>query len=346
MRSRLVFAILALALAGTNAAAGPNIKAVEVYGAARLTGEQIDAKLGAEIAAFVEREAAGDEEAYTKLQPALVEKIRAMGDFAYVQISAITYYSEDRPVYVTIDVVETSDKASRLDFLPKPTGASPADPGGLVALWKEYEATAIRLLGENKLDYDFRSSPCPVLHCLMGFEHPELKRFEAPLRAGVAKHREQLVKILREDANFQNRGIAAYLLGHTEQPGPMVAALLPSLRDPSSYVRNNAMRVLGFAVQRHKGVEIPLAPILKAIEYPDTTDRNKALYVLDGIAADRRHRDAIVRQAGPTLVRLLRLRQPNNHDPAYEVLKKISGQTFGDRDYAAWERWLAGARRG
>ena len=28
-------------------------------------------------------------------------------------------------------------------------------------------------------------------------------------------------------------------------------------------------------------------------------------------------------------------------DPAYEILKRVSGEAFGERDYAAWERWAA-----
>ena len=37
---------------------------------------------------------------------------------------------------------------------------------------------------------------------------------------------------------------------------------------------------------------------------------------------------------------MLRLGQPNNHDYAYRILKAISGQQFGERDYQAWETWL------
>ena len=37
---------------------------------------------------------------------------------------------------------------------------------------------------------------------------------------------------------------------------------------------------------------------------------------------------------------MLRLEQPNNHDQAYDVLKAISGQGYGERDYDAWAAWL------
>jgi hypothetical protein len=35
--------------------------------------------------------------------------------------------------------------------------------------------------------------------------------------------------------------------------------------------------------------------------------------------------------------------QPNNHDFAYSILKAISGHGYGERDYAVWEKWFAGA---
>ena len=41
-----------------------------------------------------------------------------------------------------------------------------------------------------------------------------------------------------------------------------------------------------------------------------------------------------------TLLAMLRLQQPNNHDFAYLILKAISGQSYGERDYSAWEAWL------
>ncbi len=52
----------------------------------------------------------------------------------------------------------------------------------------------------------------------------------------------------------------------------------------------------------------------------------------------------VATRAGATLLAMLRLQQPNNHDFAYSILKRISGQSFGERDYAAWEAWLSTVR--
>jgi hypothetical protein len=84
--------------------------------------------------------------------------------------------------------------------------------------------------------------------------------------------------------------------------------------------------------------------VIRNIDAPTTTSRNKALHLLVELAQRPEHHARIARDAGPTLLRLLRLIQPNNHEPAWQVLKEISGESFGDRDYASWERWLAGRR--
>jgi hypothetical protein len=49
----------------------------------------------------------------------------------------------------------------------------------------------------------------------------------------------------------------------------------------------------------------------------------------------------VIKQAGPTLIKLLELEQPNNHDFVYSILKQVSGKDLGERDIAAWQRWLA-----
>jgi hypothetical protein len=125
-------------------------------------------------------------------------------------------------------------------------------------------------------------------------------------------------------------------------PDTVVAALVDAMRDPGALVRNNATRVLMMAVQFDADLDVPLGPVIRNIDAPTTTSRNKALYLLLGLARRPEHHQRIAREAGPALLRLLRLIQPNNHDPAWQVLKEISGESFGDRDYAAWERWLEG----
>jgi hypothetical protein len=104
------------------------------------------------------------------------------------------------------------------------------------------------------------------------------------------------------------------------------------------------MRVLMQMAQTHPELEFPVRDLVAAFDFPSSSDRNKAGYTLAALAAQPRYRDAIRTGAVPIALRVLRLAQPNNHDPAYEILMQVSGETFGERDYAAWERWAAEPR--
>lgn len=90
-----------------------------------------------------------------------------------------------------------------------------------------------------------------------------------------------------------------------------------------------------------KDVAIPIDPFLEALDYPETTDRNKALATQDGLAARPENKPVLLNKAGPRLIKLLRLLQPNNHDFAYSILKKVSSTDFGERSYKDWEAWLS-----
>ncbi len=52
------------------------------------------------------------------------------------------------------------------------------------------------------------------------------------------------------------------------------------------------------------------------------------------------HREIIRREALPTLLQLLRMGPPIIHQPAYEILRELSGVDFGPSDYTAWEGWV------
>ncbi|WP_437757386.1 hypothetical protein [Sorangium sp. So ce1389] len=150
----------------------------------------------------------------------------------------------------------------------------------------------------------------------------------------------------KEDKDPEDRGAAAFLLAHIKDGEKLVSLMLPMLNDPDALVRNNAMRVLMDVAMLHHDVSIPLTPFLKALDGPTTTDRNKAAAVTWGLI-DRPEGTKlyaqVIKEAGPTLLKLLKLEQPNNHDAAYRILKKVSGKDFPERDHAAWEKWLAAA---
>lgn len=268
--------------------------------------------------------------------------IRSRGDFAYVQPSAIQYFEEGGAVmYITLDVVDAADAAERIPFREAPTGQVEGAEE-LIAAWREYETEVMALLSSGTASPPGQDA-CPAYHCLpLAFAQPELEPYQAEFDVGASEQQAVLANILAGDADEEDRGAAAYLLAHTEDPQWIADRMMEAVLDPSSLVRNNAIRVLAHMSNEGVAMTVPLEPVLQAIDFPATTDRNKALALLTGIVEHSDEHDArVADQAGQRLVELLRLQQPNNHDFAWRVLKAISGQDLGERDYEAWAAWLA-----
>ena len=313
----------------------------DIYGTDAITVEAFDHRFGDRARALLPAIQAQDGEAIDSLLQSIGGELRALDDIVWTDLGLI-FQPSDTTAYITFDVVVRADSARRLAYAPKPTGQVP-DPGGLLALWQAYEERFLGTMMQGASPAHATRENCPALHCLGGFGHDTaLARYESAFVERTPDHTQVLLRVLREDADEVDRGAAAYLLAHAGMPDTVVAALVDAMRDPGALVRNNATRVLMMAVQFDADLGVPLGPVIRNIDAPTTTSRNKALYLLLGLARRPEHHQRIAREAGPALLRLLRLIQPNNHDPAWQVLKEISGESFGDRDYAAWERWLEG----
>ena len=320
----------------------PKLVAVDIFGASQAVMDRLINAQGSELRRFGEAMMRDDE---TYDGDAMIDAIRAAGDFVSVEPALIGYFEDaGMKYYLTIDVVERSDAARRLAFSPPPTGEH-ADPEGLIADWQMYEAKVMELTRTGEM------SParvdCPAFHCLGDHRHAAVAPLVERFRERVPHEIDALVEVLREDGRSEQRGAAAYLLAFMSDGHELVRLLIPSLRDESSFVRNSAMRVLADIAFHHPELEIPIEPVLEALDFPATTDRNKAAAIVAGLLErpdGARYQRAVVERAGPTLIAMLRLKQPNNHDFAYEILKRISSKTFGERDYAAWEKWLRSVR--
>jgi hypothetical protein len=305
---------------------------IDVYGSAVLDRDHLLARHGDELVALL-RASEGEEK---QKKDALVAKIRGDGDFAYVDISKITYFGPKRS-FITVDLVDARDRAKRMTFLPEPTGSEHADPDGLIALWDEYQEKFFQLLEAGKID---NQAKCPFWHCL-GFGSPELDKYRERFATSVPAHEAELVEIFTTDKRGPWRGNAAFLLAHLASGPRVVELMLQRVRDSDTLVRNNTMRVLALVAINHTDVEIPLAPVVESLRFPSTLDRNKAVAVLSGLVKRPALRAAIRAEAGAILVELLALKQPNNHDFAYAILKELAGKDLGEHDIAAWEKWLA-----
>lgn len=261
--------------------------------------------------------------------------LRKSGNFVYLGLSPVTYPGGSR-IGFTVDVVDASDK-QRLDaFLPKPT-ATFSDPDHLIASWHSYEKYGFNYFLRTKTAITFNK--CSAFHCVYGFERPELKSYEKKFNEGVPKYKDQLIAILRGDKDEQNRGAAAYLLAHLKDGKEVVDVLSPSINDSSSYVRNNAMRVIAQTSTKVSDANFPVDDVIRALTYPSETDRNKAIYVLEMLTV-KPMLAAYVKQHGcHQVMDQYKTVQPNLHGEAYHILVNISGKHYPVNDYQAWENW-------
>src|SRR5262245_13916191 len=74
---------------------GTLIKSIDVYGTRQISLAQIREKYESDIRKLIEAGENQDWELSEKLRKALTENIRRMGDFAYVEVSDVKYFSED-----------------------------------------------------------------------------------------------------------------------------------------------------------------------------------------------------------------------------------------------------------
>ncbi len=258
---------------------------------------------------------------------------------AYFEISVTLGFGPPLKANVTLDVVEKLDEARRMPFRDAPTEQLD-DPGGVLALWGEYEGKmfALALAGAPM---QVNEHNCPALHCIAPFDLPELAPYLEPLNDGARDQADALYALVANSADARQRATALFVLAHTNDAQRLAPVLGRAIYDPNGGVRNNAMRVLMFLAQRHADVDFPIHDLIVALDFPSSSDRNKAAYTVAGLAGQPKYREVIRADAVPVLLRMLELEQPNNHDPAYQILTQVSGETFGERDYAAWERWAA-----
>lgn len=268
----------------------------------------------------------------------VIQEIQRDGIYQYIKPSLVTYYNPHAE-YLTIDVVTKRDAARRMPFKMVPTGHY-SDPDGLIAAWYTYQAKVFELLDHGD---HVRATQCPILHCLADLQHPKLRELAARLDPARG-HISDFAAILQDDADVMQRAAAPYLMAYAADGKTVVTALEAAMNDPSALVRNSVMRVLAEIAHNHTELDVPIDSVLTALNYPATTDRNKAAaileYLLERPNSEISHHH-IAHEAGRTLLAMLRLQQPNNHDLAYKILKIISGQSFAERDFAAWQAWLA-----
>ncbi|MBA2651044.1 MAG: HEAT repeat domain-containing protein [Tatlockia sp.] len=277
-----------------------------------------------------------------KIEQQIIAKIKQIEDVDIAKISVI-YYPTDKRTYATLDLVKRNE-AYRIPRGHKTVSKKLVKQSQglkeLFVIWNEYNDKNVNLIRKNQMDFSKKS--CPITHCTWAFDKKELEKTLPKLQNGAAKFKNELIEIIKNSSDDKEREKAVFILAHDETHKDEQAGFLINYTDdPSDFVRNNVMRVVGAMVAKRKVAHLDIKRIIHALNYPYVTDRNKAAYVLLGIVKnDPLSHQAVIAQAGGTLLELLKLQQPNNHDFAYLILKEISQRNYSERDYKSWEGWI------
>ena len=338
-----------------------NVYAVDVYGLGVKESQYVLKKYAKEISEYEaalkqesihhnpfdkQRQQAVDkvEKMLSQKKHHLIDKMIKDNGFLFVDFEVIFYpIGKTGVFYSTLEVID-KEHPKRLRFVNRviPGHAEQPNPPNVVDAMLDYQQQALRLIWEHKLDPAVAS--CPVYHCVAGFSHPLLRPYLHLFNEGVIQERRIILETLNHSSDAHRRAAAVFLLGHLQHPQEIIALLLPHIDDVDEEVRNNVMRVIAETVARAQMIDVDVRPFLNALDSPYTSDRNKALYVLSTLVASDEAKRITLQLSGDNLLALMRLQQPNNHDLAYAILKKISGKDFGVTNIAAWSAWVASAR--
>jgi hypothetical protein len=323
------------------------VESIDLFGTDAIDGDAFREEFGSEIVRFVALfedarlgrnvDEAGLDALANELNSAIEARLSSLVPLAHIEFGATTDFGPPPRIHVIVDVVEEADRARRMPFGDAPTGRF-EDPGDLFALWDEFQEEVFTLAYAGAA---LQLENCPVLHCIAPFGLPALEPYLERFNAGAHEHEEILHTITAQSGDASQRANALFLLAHTNNAERLLPALGRAIYDPAGNVRNNAMRVLMFLANARPELDYPVEDLIAALDFPTSSDRNKAGYTLAALAAQSRYRAAIRDGAVPIALRMLRLLMPNNHDPAYEILQLVSGESYGNRDYAAWEAWAA-----
>ena len=271
----------------------------------------------------------------------LLNEIMQDGGFSYATVAMITYPGDSNH-YVTIDVIKKNEP-QRLRFAsPMQKARQYPKQHDIIQQMQVVSNFQTGLILTNQTNSELS---CPVYHCVASFDHPKVKPYLSLFNQGAVREKQLILNTLNHDPDPERRAAAAFLTGHFKDPHEIISVLLPHVNDPDEGVRNNVIRVIAMTMRNAHIHTIDAAPFIELLDSPSVTDRNKSLLVLLSAADSKEGKTLILQTGRDRLLALLQLKQPNNHEMAYRVIKKISGKSFGEYNISAWNHWWLNAQK-
>lgn len=325
----------------------PAARYIEFFGSAKVSEGDVRNRFSKEIEKLLfaqARSATRSSSEAQKLEKTLEDGVKEMGDFAWVRLHLVKldWNEKQMPMLFQFEVIEKKDMATRLPFRSPPQSDVP-DSGRLIEKWGQYEALGRKF--EDSSETVIERPKCRAFYCVWGGLTPELGKLEAEFVANVPAYRDNLVLIMQQHPDPVWRKRAIFLLSYLKDGSEVSNHAAYGLMDPDSDVRDAAISVLNDLTVYHQDVPIAIHEIHRLLDVPYPSDRTKALALMLNLSDNPNYRDFLLKTASKQILKLLRVRYPNNHDMAYTVLSLLSGESFGARDYDAWDRWIWKARQ-
>lgn len=151
-----------------------------------------------------------------------------------------------------------------------------------------------------------------------------------------------LRQVLRSSSDSSHRALAAQVMAYGSDRQNIVRDLVPAVRDPSSVVRNNAMRALALIAlhaREHPELKltVPWSPFIDMLNSPVWTDRNKSAGVVMQLSEQR---DPVLlaqlrERALPALIEMARWKSEGHATTSIMILGRIAGMPDADTIAAA-----------
>jgi hypothetical protein len=274
----------------------------------------------------------------------LESEIKKSFGFDYISIENVRYPNNSN-LYITISTIE-SNQPEKLKYVnAKPINTKVTNKkSDVVNQMIEFESLTMPYMFSKKT-FSKKELECPVFHCISTFENPKFKPYLKVFNDAAQNHLDELVYVLNNDKDPERRAAAIFIIGHLKDPNKIIEILLPQINSSYGLVRNNAMRAIASTIEKSHIYDINPLPFIKLLNSPFVADRNKSLLVLKQISKSDKHKYEIIKYGKDKLIANLRLKQPNNHNESYAILKEVSGKNYSDLDINGWEKWLTNASR-
>lgn len=150
--------------------------------------------------------------------------------------------------------------------------------------------------------------------------------------ASTPKNVALLRDVLRHASDGEQRALAAQILAYASEKQAVVPDLENAISDPYEGVRNNAVRALGVMAiyaqnSPESSLQIPFEPMVRLLNSPIWTDRNKSLMVLSvlSIKRDPALLKSLKKAALPALAEMARWHNPGYAVEPFMMLGRIGG---------------------